>query len=109
VVQINPQDYELAVHQAEADLDTAGQEIGAGAVAISAASAELTHSQAEPVQAQLDFDRVERIYAQDPGAVSTVERDRTRTALDQANSQVSVGRRGRSAQGQGTTRQRRSG
>jgi multidrug resistance efflux pump len=88
VVQIDPNDYKLAVQQAEANLDKAGQEVGAGAAAVSSASAKLTDSQAKLVQAQLDFDRVERIFAQDAGAVSKAERDKTRTALDQAKSQV---------------------
>ena len=90
VVQINPQDYELAVQQAEADLDMAGQEVGAGAAAVSSASAKLTDSRAELLQVQLDFDRVEGIYAQDAGAVSKAERDKTRTALAQAKSQVAA-------------------
>ncbi len=90
ILQIDPQDYELAVQEAEADLDKADQEVGAGAAAVSSASAKLTDSQAELVQAQLDFDRVEGIYAQDAGAVSKAERDKTRTALAQAKSQVAA-------------------
>ena len=84
LVEIDPQRYETALASAEADLVSAEQEIGAGGAAVRSAEATLADSQAQVMQAQQDFDRVQRIFKQDSGAVSKAERDKTRNALAKA-------------------------
>ena len=84
LVRIDPQRYAAVLASAEADLVSAEQEIGAGGAAVRSAEATLADSQAQVMQAQQDFDRVQSIYKQDAGAVSKAERDKTRNALAQA-------------------------
>jgi multidrug resistance efflux pump len=86
LLEIDPKDYKLALQRAEAALDIAGQSTGADTAGVKAAEASLGKARAQLRQAQRDSERVERIYKQDPGAVSANSRDRASSALAQARS-----------------------
>ena len=90
LLHIDPRNYELAVRQARAALDTAGQQVGASAAGVKSAAAKLSTNRARLRNAQQDFDRVESIFKQEPGAVSSAERVRKREALAQAEAQVAL-------------------
>jgi len=90
LLRIDPRDYDIAVRRGQAALDTAGQQVGASAAGVKSAAAKLTESRARLRNAQQDFDRVENIFRQDPGAVSKAERIRKREASAQAQAQVSL-------------------
>ncbi len=90
LLHIDPRNYEIAVRRAQAALDTAGQQVGASAAGVKSASAKISDYRARFRKAQQDFDRVENIFKQDPGAVSKAERVRKREALAQAKAQVSL-------------------
>jgi multidrug resistance efflux pump len=90
LLRIDPRNYEIAVRRAQAALDTAGQEVGASAAGVKSAAANITNNRALLRKAQQDFDRVENMFKQDPGAVSKAQRVRMRETLAQAKAQVSL-------------------
>lgn len=62
--------YELGVQAAEASLEAARQAVGASAANVDAARASIASAQANLERATLDFERLQRITEEDPGAVS---------------------------------------
>ena len=90
LLRIDPRNYEIAVRRAQAALDTAGQEVGASAAGVKSAAAKIINNRALLRKAQQDFDRVENMFKQDPGAVSKAQRVRMRETLAQAKAQVSL-------------------
>lgn len=89
LLEIDDTRYRLALESAQAELDTAGQDLGAGTAGIQTAEANLAAAEAELQRAEKSHDRVQRIHDQDPGAVSKTERDFTEAALLKARSGVS--------------------
>ncbi len=81
LARIDPREYQLAVQRAEANLEMAGQQTGADTAAVSAAEASVAEARAQSANAAEDFDRVERIYRQDPGAVSKAYRSQVKAAV----------------------------
>ena len=90
LLEIDATRYELAVQAAQAELELAGQDVGAGTAGIQSAEAGLAAARAELRRATQSEERVSRIYAQDPGAVSKSERDFARSALEKAQSGVAA-------------------
>ena len=90
LLHIDPRNYEIAVRRAQAALETAGQQVGASAAGVKSAAAKIADNRARLRNAQQDFDRVENIFKQDPGAVSNAQRVKSREALAQAKAQVSL-------------------
>ena len=84
LAKIDPRPYELAVQRAEARLEIAGSETGADTADVAAAEASLAQARAQLLKAEQDFERMERIFKQEPGAVSAVERDAVRAARESA-------------------------
>lgn len=62
--------YELGVQAAEASLEAARQAVGASAANVEAARAAIASAQANLERTSLDFERLQRITEEDPGAVS---------------------------------------
>ena len=89
LLQIDPRNYNINVRQAQASLDTAGQQVGASAAGVKSAAAKVSDNHARLRNAQQDFDRVENIFKQDSGAVSKAQRVKAREALEQAKAQLS--------------------
>ncbi len=89
LLQIDPRNYDIAMRQAQASLDTAGQQVGASAAGVKSAAAKVSDNHARLRNAQQDFDRVENIFKQDAGAVSKAQRVKAREALAQAKAQLS--------------------
>ena len=90
LLHIDPRNYKIAVRQAQAALETAGQQVGASAAGVKSAAAKISDNRAQLRNAQQDFDRVENMFRQDPGAVSKAQRVRKREALAQAEAQVTL-------------------
>jgi multidrug resistance efflux pump len=92
LVQIDPRQYELAVAEAEAALERAGQEIGAGTADVASAQARLADA-----KAQLATERVQaarRIFLEKEGAASKAEADRARAMLSRAEANVATAEAG---------------
>lgn len=90
LLEIDPTDYEIAVQEAQAALDAAGQTIGVKTVAIKSAAADLGDERAQLIRAQRNYDRLKRIAKVDPGAVSVSTIERAEAELAKAKSQMSV-------------------
>ena len=87
LAKIDPREYELNLQRAEAALEIAGQETGADTAGVKAVEASLGSVRATLRKAEQGFERIERIYKEDPGAVSQASRDRARAARDEARGQ----------------------
>jgi len=90
IVRLDQRPFELAVQSAQAALDDALQQVGAQSAGVEAAVAGLGVSLASLDRAQRNFDRVQAIQEQNPGALSQADRDRTETSLAQAQERVAA-------------------
>jgi len=87
--QLDRRPFELAVQGAEAQVDQAVQQMGAQGAAVKSAVARVGVTKAQLDRAQRNYDRVQDILADNPGALSLADRDRAETSLAQAVEQVS--------------------
>ncbi|MFC2085708.1 HlyD family secretion protein [Bacteroidota bacterium] len=76
--------YQLAVSQAEANVDKAGQSVGVGTASVKAAAAQLGSAKARLDRSQRNFDRTQKVLNESPGALSQADRDRAETSLAQS-------------------------
>lgn len=84
LAKIDSRPYELAVERAEAQLEIAGQVTGQDTAGVAAAEAALAQARAQLLKAEQDFERVERLFEQEPGAVATADRDAIHAAREAA-------------------------
>ena len=89
---IDPEQYQIAVERAQADLESMRKQIGASSAGIDSAEASLLASQANELKARQDRDRLERLYSEDPGTISLRRLEISRATFTQAASQVSAAR-----------------
>jgi multidrug resistance efflux pump len=88
LLEINPDDYEIAVQRAESDLELAGQDVGAGSANIDSTIAQLAEARATLKKKLSDLQRAQNIYNKDPGAMSESEIDRRQAGVEQSESKV---------------------
>jgi multidrug resistance efflux pump len=88
--EIDKKPFEIAVERARADLESTRRQIGAGTAGIESALASVRVAQAKEVESRQDRDRLERLYRDDPGAISLRRLEVSRAGLEQAVSQVAV-------------------
>ncbi len=88
LVAIDPTSYELDKRSAEAGLTAARQELGAATAAVASARAGVDAARANLIRAQQDADRLERIYKEDPGAISERRVQAARATLESSVSQL---------------------
>ena len=88
LLRLNSTDYELAANRARADLGTAQQQLAAAKTAVESARASLTSAEANFVRAEKDANRLQRIFDEDPGAIS--QRRLEIADASQASSQAAV-------------------
>jgi len=86
--QIDPRPFRIAVLTAEANLDMAGQHVGAQTATVKSATARLGVARAQLDRAQRNYSRTKNIVEYNPGALSQADRDRAETGLDQALERV---------------------
>lgn len=86
LVQIDPRDYELAVEKAEADLELAGQGIGASTEQVVVAEAGLTEARTQLAFYQAQAERYLKLA--DQGTISKSEADQTRSEVAKAEARV---------------------
>jgi len=67
---IDPTSYEIALKRAESDYESAQRQVGAGGAAVEAARAQRRAAIANREKARKDAERLERLYQEDPGAIS---------------------------------------
>ncbi|OAN11722.1 secretion protein [Photobacterium jeanii] len=86
LVNLNPADYEIAVKQAEQNLEIAGQNVGAQTAAIAASQARLTTANVELENSKLQTNRVLAMARR--GVVSQSDADQARADLATAKANV---------------------
>jgi multidrug resistance efflux pump len=89
LMQLDRRQYELAVRNAQASLDAAQQQVGALTATVRSAEGRLGVARAQLDRAQRNWDRVQAVQAQNPGALSQADIDRAETGLAQAVERVS--------------------
>lgn len=88
MVLVDPRPYEIAVRTAEANVDLAVQQVGANTATVKSAAANLGVARAQLDRSQRNFNRVQEVTSRNPGALSQADKDRTETALAQAQERV---------------------
>ncbi len=90
LLKINPSDYELAVQAAEAGLELAGQEIGAGTATVTTAQARLVEAITNLEHAETQSARIFELEKKQ--VMSKAEGDKARAVVKQARAQVDSAR-----------------
>ena len=92
--RIDPTQYEIALAKARSDYENALRQVDAGDAGVEAARANLRSALANLDKAQKDTDRLERLYKEDPGTISTRRLEVSRATLDQSRAAVSAAEAG---------------
>jgi len=87
--QLDRRPFELAVRSAEAQLDQVTKELGVQGASVKSAAGRLGVARAQLDRAQRNYDRTQSILADNPGALSLADKDRTETGLAQSVERVS--------------------
>jgi multidrug resistance efflux pump len=82
--RIDQRPFELALRSAEANVDLAGQQVGAQTATVKSAAARVGVARAQLDRSQRNYDRVQGILKDNPGALSQADRDRAETSLAQS-------------------------
>ncbi|MGY3894884.1 HlyD family secretion protein [Aeromonas enterica] len=85
---LDPSQYQIALQRANADYDSVRRSVNATGAGVIAAQASLQAARANAVKAEQDASRQERLYAEDPGAISVRRLEVARATRIQAQSQV---------------------
>ncbi len=90
--EVDPEQYQIAVERARADLESTRRQIAASTAGIDSALAALRAAQADELKSQQDRERLERLYREDPGTISLRRLEVSRASHEQAISQVAAAR-----------------
>lgn len=88
--RVDPEQYAIALSKARSDLDSAARQVKAGSATVETARANLRAALANQDRAEKDFARLERLYKEDPGAISVRRLEMSQASLDQARAQVAA-------------------
>lgn len=86
--QIDKSQYEIALAKARSDYANALRQVEAGDAGVDAARANLRAAMANLDKAEKDTNRLERLYKEDPGTISTRRLEVSRATLDQSRARV---------------------
>lgn len=92
--RIDPTQYEIALAKAQSDYENALRQVDAGDAGVEAARANLRSAEANLLKAQKDTMRLERLYKEDPGTISTRRLEVSRATLDQSKAGVAAAEAG---------------
>ena len=84
---IDPSQYQIALQRARSDHESVRRSVNAARAAVEAARASLQAAQANHVKAEKDATRQEKLYAEDPGAISVRRLESAQATRVQARSQ----------------------
>ena len=87
--QIDKRPFELAVAMSEANLDNTAQNVASKTASVKSSAGRLGVARAQLERAQRDWNRVQLVLKENPGALSQADKDQSETALLQATEQVS--------------------
>lgn len=86
---IDQRPFKLAIARAEANLDNTEQMVGARTATVKSAVGRLGVARAQKDRAKRNFDRVQVVLRENPGAIAQADKDAAETSLMQATEQVS--------------------
>ena len=87
---IEQEQYLIALQRAEADLSNARQQIDASVVGLEKAYAQLASANANLERNRKDFERLSRVFKEDPGAISQRRLDLSEANYEEAKSRVTA-------------------
>ncbi len=90
--EVDPQQYQIAVERARADLESTRRQIAASTAGIDSAQAAQRAAEANDLKSKQDRDRLERLYREDPGTISLRRLEVSRATYEQSISQVAAAR-----------------
>ena len=85
---IDPSQYEIALQRSRADYEAVRQSVNASAAAVESARASLQAAEANRRMAEKDASRQERLYEEDPGAISVRRLEIAQSTRDEAISKA---------------------
>jgi multidrug resistance efflux pump len=88
LLQIDRRPFLLAVEQAEANVDNTAQNVAAKTATVKSSAGRLGVARARLDGAQRNWDRVQKVMKENPGALSQSDRDQAETSYTQAVEQV---------------------
>ena len=86
--QLDKRPFEIAVSQAEANIDNTSQSIAASSASVKSSAGKLGVAKAQLDRAQRNWNRVQKVMLENEGALSEADKDQSETALLQAVEQV---------------------
>ncbi len=88
--EVDRSQYEIALKQAQSNLENTQNQIGAGSAGVESAQANLLAAMANATKAEQDAKRTERLYKEDKGAISVRRLEIARASLSQARANVAA-------------------
>ncbi len=89
---IDSSQYDIALAQAQSQLDNTWQQIEAGNASVQAARAALDAALADEVKAEKDLNRLTRLHDADPGTISVRRLESSQASLESAHARVEKAR-----------------
>jgi multidrug resistance efflux pump len=86
---LDPEQFEIALQRARADYEAMRRSINAAVAGVEAARASLLAAEANRQMAESDASRLERLYKEDPGAISVRRLEIAQSTRDEARSKAS--------------------
>jgi multidrug resistance efflux pump len=86
--EIDREQYEIALQRIRSDYESVRQSVGASAAGVEAARASLRVAEASLALAEKDASRLERLHAEDPGAISVRRLEIAQSTRDEARSKA---------------------
>jgi multidrug resistance efflux pump len=86
--EVDPSQYEIALQRSRADYDSIVRSINASVAAVDAARASLQAAEASYQMAEKDASRQERLYEEDPGAISVRRLEIAQSTREEARAKV---------------------
>jgi len=90
LLRIDREQYEIALFKARADLANAEQQISASVSGLDTARAQFAAAKAGEARARKDFERLQRVFNEDPGAISQRRIDTAEASYLEAQSRVAA-------------------
>lgn len=88
--KVDSSQYEIALAKAQSDYENTLRQVEAGNAGVAAAEANLLAAQANLEKAKKDTDRLERLFKEDPGTISTRRLEVSRANLHQSRAGVTA-------------------
>lgn len=94
LLQIDQSQYLIALEKANSDLETQIRQVDAGTASVEAAKAKLLAAKASKDRAEKDANRLQRLYDEDPGTISTRRLETSLATLEQTKAAVAAAKAG---------------